>query len=99
MVEHIVVFKWKADASADAITAAIVGLRGLKDQVPGIVDLTVGENFSARGQGFHCGLVVRFVDRRALETYVPHAAHQSVVQDLLNPIREESIVIDYEIDR
>ena len=99
MVEHIVVFKWKENASADAIAAALAGLRGLKDQVPGIVELTVGTNFSARSQGFDAGLVVRFIDRAALDTYVPHPAHQSVVQNLLNPIREESIVIDYEIAR
>jgi hypothetical protein len=99
VIEHIVVFKWKAEASQDDINSAIAGLRGLKAAVPGIVDLTVGENFSSRNQGFHCGLVVRFVDRDALESYVPHLSHQSVVQNLLNPIREESIVIDYEIDR
>jgi hypothetical protein len=99
MVEHLVLFKWKGDASPDAIAAAIRGLKSLKDQIEGIVDLTVGENFSARSQGYQCGLVVRFTDRAALDAYGPHPAHQDVVLNLLAPIREDTIAVDYEIRR
>jgi hypothetical protein len=97
VVEHVVLFKWKEGASPDAIGAAIRGLKALKEEIEGIVDLTVGENFSTRSQGYQCGLVVRFTNREALDAYVPHPAHQDVVLNLLAPIREESIAVDYEI--
>jgi hypothetical protein len=97
VVEHIVLFKWNAEATTEQITAAIAGLRGLKDQVPNILDLSVGENFSDRAQGFTHGLVVRFPDKAALDVYGPHPAHQHVVQTFINPIRESVLALDYEI--
>ena len=98
MVEHIVLFKWKAEATAEQITVAVEGLRGLKGLVPNILDLTVGANFTDRGQGFTHGLVVRFPDKAALEVYGPHPAHQHVVQNFINPIRESVLALDYEFE-
>src|SRR5215472_9075917 len=96
MVDHLVLFKWKEGAKIDDIIAAISGLKSLKSKIPGIVDLTCGENFSDRSQGFHCGLLVRFESRAALDGYGPHPAHQEVVQKLLAPIRADIIVVDFE---
>ena len=66
MVEHNVLFKFKADASPEAVQAVVDGLVGLKSQIPGIADLTVGANFCERNQGFTHGLVVRFDDKNTV---------------------------------
>jgi hypothetical protein len=97
MVEHVVLFKLKADATTEAKDAAIEALKGLKGQIDGIVDLTCGHNFSERSQGHEIGLVVRFRDRAALAAYIPHPAHRGVVEKYLHPIREDVIVVDYGI--
>jgi hypothetical protein len=97
MVEHVVLFKLKATATAEAKQAAIEALRGLRDQIEGIVDLSCGLNFSERSQGHEIGLVVRFRDRATLDVYIPHPAHRGVVDRYLHPIRESVIVVDYEI--
>ena len=97
MVEHVVLFKWNQDATPETIAAAMEGLRSLKEQIPGIVDLTCGENYSDRSQGFQCGLVVHFVNRNAMESYLTHPAHRRVVENLLSPIRAETIVVDYDV--
>lgn len=100
MIEHIVVFKVK-DGLTDAQKEDVLNsIRSLKDRVPGIVDLQVGENFSERSQGFTHALVVRFVDRAALDGYLPHPAHQDVVQNHFLPYLDENaprIVVDFEI--
>ena len=96
MVEHIVLFKWKAEATAAQIAEAVAGLKGLKGDVPDVLDLSVGENFSDRGQGFTHGLVVRFPDKAALAAYGPHPAHQHIVQTFIDPIRESVLAFDYE---
>ncbi len=100
MIKHIVVFKVK-DGLTDAQKEDVLNsIRSLKDRVPGIVDLQVGENFSERSQGFTHALVVRFVDRAALDGYLPHPAHQDVVQNHFLPYLDEStprIVVDFEI--
>lgn len=93
---HIVLFKWKEDATPEAIEAVLTALRGLQGQIPGIVELTCGVNFSERSQGFTHGLVVTFTDKAALETYGPHPAHRHVVETFINPIRADILAVDYE---
>lgn len=99
MVEHVVLFKLNPEATAEQQQAAIAALQGLKAQIDGIVDLTCGPNFSERSQGFEIGLVVRFRDRAALEAYLPHPAHRGAVEQYILPIRQDVIVVDYEIER
>jgi len=65
-------------------------------QIPGIADLSIGANFSDRTKGYTHGLVVRFTDRSALETYCPHPEHQRVLQNFINPIRADVLAFDYE---
>jgi hypothetical protein len=96
MIEHIVLFKWKEDTPDTAIAEVLKALKELKGKIPGIIDLSCGENFSARARGFHHGLVVRFSDRAALEAYTPHPSHQEVVQNLIKPILEDILSVDYE---
>ena len=97
MIEHIVLFKWQPDASPEAIASVMDGLKGLKAKIPEIIDLSCGDNFSERGQGFQHGLVVRFADTEALKSYQAHPAHQEVVEQLIKPILTEILAVDYEI--
>ena len=97
MIEHIVLFKVKPETPPQSVAAMINGLKGLKSRVPGVVDLSVGSNFSDRNKGFTHGLVVRFQDRIALDGYIPHPAHREVVEKLIRPITEDVLAMDYEI--
>lgn len=96
MIEHVVLFKWNEGAPEESIDAALKGLSALKEQIPGILDLTCGRNFSDRSKGFHAALVVRFADPAALDAYIPHPAHQAVIRNLIQPIRADVLVVDYE---
>jgi hypothetical protein len=95
MIEHIVLFKWQSTAAPDAIATAMQALAQMPEQIPDIVTLSCGENFSDRAQGFTHGLVVRFRDRAGLETYLPHPAHQTIVQNFIKPIVAEVLAMDY----
>jgi hypothetical protein len=97
MVEHIVLFRWTAEASQEAMDSAVTELRKLKGKIPGIVDLSCGANFSDRAKGYTHGLVVRFADRSALEAYTPHPEHQRVLQNFISPIRADILALDYEL--
>jgi len=96
MVEHILLMRWKEQASQDATERVMEGLRGFKEKIPGIVDLTCGVNFSPRARGYTHALCIRFRDRAALDAYFPHAEHQRVVHELMDPISEEVLILDYE---
>ncbi len=95
--DHLVLFKLKPEATTEQKSDALNALKTLKEAVPGVVDLSVGINFSDRSQGFEIGLFVRFTDRAALEAYGPHPAHQAVVRDFINPIKADVIVCDFEL--
>ena len=97
MVEHILLMRWTEEASQEAIDNALSELRGLKSKIAGIVDLSCGANFSERAKGYTHALVMRFADRPALEAYFPHPEHQRVVQNVINPIRADTLILDYEI--
>lgn len=96
MVEHILLMRWKDQTPQEAIDRAMAALRGFKEQIPGIVDLSCGLNFSERAKGYTHALVVRFNDRAALDAYFPHPEHQRVVQNLINPFRADTLILDYE---
>lgn len=96
MIEHIVLFKWKEGTASSEIAAVMSGLKSLKHKIPEIVDLTCGENFCHRSQGFEYALIVRFRNRKDLELYQPHPAHTEVVQNLIQPILGDILAVDYE---
>ncbi len=80
MVEHLVWFKLKEGITQDEKATLMQSLRDLKNQVPDILQLAVGEDFSGRSRGFEMGLVVRFPNRQALEIYGPHPSHEAFIE-------------------
>lgn len=96
MVEHLVLFKVKAGVGEEAIAAMKQALQGLQEAIPGILEITVGDNFSERSQGFTHGLLVRFENRAALDVYIPHPAHEDTRNNYILPIVEDVLVVDYE---
>ncbi len=95
MVDHLVLFTVNDDASAEDIEDLLASLRGLKKGVPDVVDLSVGENFSERSQGYTHGLYVRFQTVDALRSYISHPEHQAIVEKL-DALTTGRLVVDYE---
>lgn len=95
VVEHIVIFKLKQESTEAEKEELIQRLRGLKGKVEGMIDLSAGESFTDRHQGYSVGLVVRFENREALERYGPHPAHVPVVE-YVRQVCEDVIAVDYE---
>ncbi len=94
MIDHLVFIAVKEDASPEDVEDLISSIRGLKGSVPGVVDLTVGENFSGRSGGYTHGLFVRFESREDLQRYMEHPDHLAVVEKLDRLTNR--IVADYE---
>lgn len=99
MIEHIVLFKARQDATTEEVEQMLRRLRLLKEEVPGIIELSCGANFSERSQGFTHGLYVRFPDRAALDSYQVHPKHQAAVTEAVRPTVESGgiLALDYEI--
>lgn len=96
MLEHLVLFKFKPDVGDAHIDRVAAALMALKANVPSIIDITAGRNFSERAQGFQLGLVVRLKDKAGLASYMAHPNHQAVVVDLVRPFTDNIVAVDYE---
>jgi hypothetical protein len=95
-VRHVVLFKWNALASAEAIRAIEAKFCSLPAAIPGIAGFEWGTDMSSEklAQGFtHCFLVT-FNDVAARDAYLPHPAHQEFVH-LIGPHVEKVLVVDY----
>lgn len=79
LVEHLVALRLKPTTTAAEVDALLATVRRLPEQIPGILDLQCGRNFSpGRAHGYEVALRVRFAGRAELAAYGPHPAHQPV---------------------
>ena len=95
MVDHLVFFAVRDEASEEEVEDLVSSIRALRNEVPSAVDLSVGEDFSGRSGGHTHALVVRFEDTAGLREYMEHPAHLAVVEKL-DATTTGRIVVDYE---
>ncbi len=97
-VRHIVVFKYKPDASQEKIDQITQAFKGLKGKIPGIVSFEHGINDSPENKnlGFTHVYQVTFKDAAARDAYLPHPEHKKFGELLgqLN-VLEDAFVVDY----
>ena len=95
-VRHVVIFKFKQEATPADITKIEQEFAALPEKIDGITEFEWGVNSSPEGlsDGFtHC-FVVTFASAADRDAYLPHEAHQEFVK-LLRPHLEKAFVIDY----
>ena len=95
MVDHLVFFAVREDASRGEVGDLLSSIRGLRDDVPSTVDLSVGEDFSGRSGRYTHAIFARFGDTAGLREYMEHPAHLAVVEKL-DATTTGRIVVDYE---
>ena len=97
-MRHIVVFKYKPDATEEQIEKVTKAFGDLKDKIPGIVSFEHGINDSPENKnlGFTHVYLLTFEDAQARDTYLPHPEHKKFGQ-LLGElgILEDAFVVDY----
>jgi hypothetical protein len=78
-VRHVVVFRFKPDASPEKIRQVTESITALKEKIPGILALEHGVNNSPENlnQGFTHVFQLTFANAAARDTYLPHPAHKA----------------------
>ena len=94
-MDHLVFFAVREDAPQGEVEDLLSSIRGLRDDVPSTIDLSVGEDFSGRSGGYTHAIFARFEDKAGLREYMEHPAHLAVVEKL-EATTTGRIVIDYE---
>ncbi len=97
-VRHVVVFKYKPNATEAQIKQVTDAFRDLKTKIPGIVAFEHGINDSPEGKnlGFTHVYLLTFEDVKARDTYLPHPEHKKF-GELLGKLAvlEDAFVVDY----
>src|SRR5262245_47422054 len=95
-LRHIVMFKFKADATKEQIQEIVTAFGQLPKKIDGITAYEWGTDVSPemRSEGFTHVFVVTFKDAKARDAYLPHDAHQAFVKALL-PKLDKVLVVDY----
>jgi hypothetical protein len=94
MIIHTFAFRWKTGVREDQKLRAIVEIRKLQGQIPGLLESWAGVNFSPRSQGYELGGAMKFADRAALENYGGHPVHRQLLQWLMPLI--DPVEVDFE---
>lgn len=95
MVDHIVLFAVKEDASEEDVEDLLSSLAALKESIASVRDFSVGEDFSGRAGEYTHALFARFEDRDGLREYLEHPDHLAVVEKL-DAHTSGRLVADYE---
>ena len=82
MITHIVLLQPKVSTTDQELTAFLERIEALRQVIPGILSISVGENRSNFHGGFTHGIIMRFVDEAHLQAHHTHPAHVAVVKEL-----------------
>ncbi len=95
-LRHVVLIKFKENATDEEITKVEEAFSALPDKIPVIDDYEWGINNSPEGlnkEFTHC-FIVTFESEEGRSTYLPHPDHKAFVK-VLEPHMEDVLVIDY----
>ena len=100
MVKHIIVWtlkeEYSAEEKADIKRGIKEGLEGLKDKVPGIIEIKVYTEGLASS---NADLILdsSFVDEAALKGYSVHPEHVAVADTKVRPFVKQRSCFDFEV--
>jgi quinol monooxygenase YgiN len=96
LLRHLVLLRFKAEASVDGVAGIERAFVALREQIDGVRDLEWGTDVSPEGlaKGFTHAFLLTFDDAAARDAYLPHPIHQAFVAQL-KPLLDDVLVIDY----
>lgn len=96
MIRHMVLFRFKPDATEAARKAVVDGLARLPSQFPAMRRFGLGENISQRDQSFSHVMTIEFATRRELEDYLNSDDHENFVVTWFKPNIEQRAIASYD---
>ena len=99
MVKHIILWTLKemSDSEKESVKAGIKeGLEGLKDKIPGLIDIKVNTNGRLASSTADLMLDSTFESAAALAGYAVHPAHVAVANGKVRPFVQTRLCLDYE---
>ena len=92
MFRHIVLVKWKPEATETERQAMRGAVEQLPSQVPEIITARIGLDVGRGPNNYDMATVFDFEDRDAFKRYIASAAHQAYVQGPAKAVAQLAVV-------
>jgi hypothetical protein len=97
MFRHVVLMRWKADAT-DAQRAAVVdGLQKLPDVIPELRSYSIGTDARVNEGNYDLAVVADCDDVDSYFVYRDHPDHQAVIAEHIRPILADRAALQYHL--
>lgn len=97
MLRHVVLFAWTPEATAEQKQQVIDDLRSLPPLMSGLRAFDVGPDAGVVDGNADFALVADFDDVPSYLAYRNHPTHRAIIDQVINPIIESRVAIQYEI--
>jgi hypothetical protein len=95
MIHHVVLLKFSSATTSADISAAEKGLLAMKGRIAEIRDVRFGPNLGTSAEQYSHVLLVTCDDMDAVERYLAHPVHRNTVDQVIAPIRETRLAVDF----
>ncbi len=96
MIRHMVLFRFRADATSQDRQSVLADMGRLSSLFPAMRRFGLGENVSQRDQTFSHVMTMEFDDREQLESYLGSSVHEDFVANHFRPNIEQRAIASYE---
>ena len=98
MIRHILLIKFKATTTPDAINTLKASFALMPAKIEGVHSVEWGLNNSPEGknEGYTHLVLMNFDDEAGRENYLPHPEHDAL-KKIFEPLLEDIIVFDYTV--
>ncbi len=96
-IRHVVMFRFRDDATAEQIAAVTEGLEALIDVIPEIRGYRVGPDLGLNEGNHHYALVADFETEADYVAYRDHPAHLAVIAERIRPILAARTAVQFGI--
>jgi len=96
MLRHIVLLRWRPEASDADKQAVHDELAKLPAAIPEIHRYVFGDDARLADGNFDFAIVADFESRPDWQTYVSHEQHQQVIAERIRPILQDRAAVQYE---
>ena len=96
MFRHVIMFRWKDEATEEQKQAVRDCLAALPRDIPEIRSWQFGDDVRLYPESFHFVLIADFDDVTAYTRYRDHPIHLRMIEEHVNPILVQYIRTQYE---
>jgi len=97
MFRHVVLLRWKPEATPEQRAAVETGLAALPGLIPQIRAYTIGSDAHVNDGNYDLVVVADFDDVDGYLVYRDHPDHRAVIREHITPILAERAAIQHEM--